>query len=236
MENLENLKNLAREAAVSHFLWELGIRVPSANQARKVCQILGLNLADEKRVKAVLRMREENPDILLEICGEAANEGEKEMVEVIAGPKHYEREAEIKDSELWEKIARDCNIHTAGSQNPAAYPFMRFSTNEEQLRYPNSDYLSFPVTIHFESSRYMIKILPVRYYPLNFAKGVETLLRNINEIRVESFFVDVRAFGATGKEDRVYNGRYWNTPHLVVKCTTVDKLTVWLCHILTIKI
>ncbi len=119
MANLENLKTLAKEVAKSDFLWELGLRVPSGNQARDICGTLSMPLADEKRVKAVLRLRELDPDALREIrddeagyriVPDAADEGEERMAETIVGPDHLARIAREKDENLWNKIRRDLGI------------------------------------------------------------------------------------------------------------------------------
>ena len=113
----KNLINLATQAAENEFLWELGMRVQSGSQARDICQKLSVPLADEKRVKAVFRLRIENPEILQKIRDDAVDEGDKEMVEVVTGPKHFNLISEDKDKGLWGKIMSDFNIALYGTSN-----------------------------------------------------------------------------------------------------------------------
>lgn len=105
-ERLKNLKQKAEEAAEDDFLWKLGVQAPSPNQARKVCQILGVSVEDEKRVKAVAVLRYNYPDILREI-GDLASSEEEEMaepVQVIWGRMHINQREHRKNRALWDKI------------------------------------------------------------------------------------------------------------------------------------
>lgn len=108
-ERLENLRQKAREAAQDDFLWELGIRAPSPNQARNVCKIFGIANEDEKRVKAVAVLRDQYPDVLQEIR-EAASFEEDTMPEVVLGPIRIELLKRQKDEELWSKIAQSLGV------------------------------------------------------------------------------------------------------------------------------
>jgi len=110
MTNLENLKILATEAAQSDFLWELGKRAPSANQVRDFCKKWSIVLADEKRIKAVMRLREDDPQILQEIRDDAAGEGDETMVETMYGLEHFKIIAAERDIALWAKIAKALDI------------------------------------------------------------------------------------------------------------------------------
>lgn len=108
--DIENLRALAQEAAKSDFLWELGMRARSATHARNICKDLAVPLAYEKRVKAVMRLRETDLQALREIRDDATDEGDETMVEVFEGLDRLAGTARQRDTALWDKIRLDLGI------------------------------------------------------------------------------------------------------------------------------
>jgi hypothetical protein len=121
--DIDNPKALAREAAKSDFLWELGMRAPSANQVREFCKKWSVALPDEKRIKAVMRLREADPQALLEIRNVAADEGDEEMVEVKFGQPHYDLILRKNGRELWRKIKDDLGL--SDMEGAEEFPIIR---------------------------------------------------------------------------------------------------------------
>lgn len=111
MDRIENLRKHAVEAANSEFFWNLGFLAPSRRQAYDVCILWCLSEKDQKRVTSVTALRDQAPEVLEEIRRAAFPE-ENKMVEVLVGPKHYEREAQRKDEELWRNIIKRLGIRS----------------------------------------------------------------------------------------------------------------------------
>jgi len=246
--NVENRIELVREAAQDDFLWGLGMRAPSAAQVRKFCQAFQVDLANEKRIKAVLKLREDDPQALRGIRDDAADEGEKTMPEVMYGPGHYEQLGRKKDVELWKKIVQDLEILPWDD----IHPKVRSGEIREQEELPSILYaisydmkrggvefivpymagvtssLNKPNIDFGENGRGpVIRVRPARYYPLDHGHGRFVLFTNPEELMTTSFFVDTRACGDLHPSRR---NRYWQTAIVCVENRRFLKLAQRIAH------
>ena len=133
---LEQLKQKAKKAVDSPFLWELGLRAPSPNQAAKICAILDLENEDEKLVKAVAVLNRDNPRLLQEIGRGTASGGEEKM-KIEHGESFYIREERKKVRPYIISWMQKCNIGQLGSGERLSEQFVfSFEHPDDDNPYP----------------------------------------------------------------------------------------------------